>query len=269
MARDRIMDALERDKRRFGFRFTAGGAHTARTMMLSELDRLIAWVDNPAAATRDYFEAVETHNCLGKRSGKTRHLTVRHLRSLYGLDPSLTLFRNLLFFWDRDPSARPLIALACACGRDPILRSSIPFIGSHGPGEPVRREDLEAFIEALNPGRFSKATLKSTAQNLNSTWTQSGHLAGKANKVRSRAGATPGAAAYALLLGYLSGGRGESLFLTDFAGLLDCGVDRRMELAEAASRKGWMVFKRAGDVVEALFPQRLTKAEMEWIRDRY
>lgn len=263
------MDAIERDKRRFGFTSATGGVHTARTMMLSELDRLIAWVDDPDATTLDYFEAVETHNCLGKRSGKNRHLTARHLKSLYGLDPSLTLFRNLLFFWDRDPDGRPLIALASACARDPILRSSIPFIRSHEIGAPVRREELEAFIEALNPGRFSKATLKSTAQNLNATWTQSGHLTGKANKVRSRAEATPGAAAYALLLGYLSGGRGESLFLSDFAGLLDRGLDRRMELAEAASRRGWMVFKRAGDVVEALFPQRLTETEMEWIRDRH
>jgi len=69
---------------------------------------------------------------------------------------------------------------------------------------------MEGFLDAQEPGRFSKATLKSTAQNINSSWThyQSGHLAGRVRKVRARAVATPGAASLALLLGYVSGLRG-------------------------------------------------------------
>jgi hypothetical protein len=262
------MDVIEKNQRRFGFKTKPGGTHAARTMMMPELARLLAWIDDPAATKNDYIDAIQTHNCLGKRSGKTRELTARHLTALYGLDPSLTLFRNLLFFWRRDPEGRPLIALSCAYGRDAILRSSRPFIRSHEHGEAVFRGDMEAFIEEWEPGRFSSATLKSTAQNLNATWTQSGHLTGRVKKTRSQAMATPGSAAYALLLGYLSGGRGESLFLSDYASLLDCPVDGRMALAEAASRKGWMVFKRAGNVVEALFPQRLTDTEMEWILEQ-
>ncbi len=262
------MDAIENDQRRFGFKTAPGGTHTARTMMMPELARLLAWIDDPKATKNDYLDAIQTHNCLGKRSGKTRELTARHLTALYGLDPSLTVFRNLLFFWQRDPEGRPLIALSCAYGRDAILRSSRPFIQSHEHGDAVLREEMEAFIEERAPGRFSNATLKSTAQNLNATWTQSGHLTGKVKKTRSQAVATPGSAAYALLLGYLSGGRGESLFLGDHASLLDCPMNERMALAEAASQKGWMVFKRAGNVVDALFPQCLTETEMEWIREQ-
>jgi hypothetical protein len=110
--------------------------------------------------------------------------------------------------------------------------------------------------------------LKSTAQNINSTWTKSGHLRGRAKKIRSRAKATPGAAAYALLQGYLSGLRGESLFSSEYAKLLDCPVDRTMELAETASRRGWIVFKRVGSVIEVLFPNLITAQETEWIREQ-
>src|SRR5664279_780143 len=102
---------------------------------------------------------------------------------------------------------------------------------------------LEEFIEHQQPGRFSTATLKSTAQNINSSWTQTGHLLGRARKTRAHAIATPGSVAYALFLGYLTGIRGESLFQTEFVKLLDCTIDQAIGLAEDASRRGWIVFK--------------------------
>jgi hypothetical protein len=71
---------------------------------------------------------------------------------------------------------------------------------------------------------------------------------------------------YALFLGYLNGVRGEALFHTEYAKLLDCSMERAIELAEDASRQGWIVFKRVGTVIEVLFPNLLTEEEMEWIR---
>src|ERR1019366_3966222 len=99
-------------------------------------------------------------------------------------------------------------------------------------GEIVDREALEDFIDAQEPGRFSNATLKSTARNINSSWTQSGHLTGRIRKVRTRAVATPGTVSLALLLGYVSGLRGESLFKSEFTRMLDCSFDKTIELAE-------------------------------------
>ena len=86
----------------FGFNFGRGGAHTSRTMMLEELEALLAYVHQPEAVKADYLRAIKEDNCLGKRSGKTRTLTCRHLVDLYALDPSVTLFRALRFFWQRD-----------------------------------------------------------------------------------------------------------------------------------------------------------------------
>ena len=93
-------------------------------------------------------------------------------------------------------------------------------------------------------------------------------LAGKVKKVRSRADSTPGSVSYALLLGYLAGARGEFLFKTEHAKLLDCSMEHATELAEEASRRGWIVFKRLGNVMEVSFPNLLTAREMEWVREQ-
>lgn len=253
---------------RFGLIRNKGGVHTARTLMLEDLRLLLLCVSDPGATKDMYCRAIEEENCLGKRSGKTRVLTEKHLLDLYALDPSVTIFRSLLYFWKRDAEGQPLLALLCAYARDTILRMSAQFILKFPVGAIVSREGMEKFIEEKYPGRFSTATLKSTAQNLNSTWTKSGHLAGRIRKVRSRVNATSGSVSYALFLGYLSGIRGAELFRTEYASLLDYSAERLVELAEEASRRGWITFKRVGDVMEILFPNLLTAQEMEWIREQ-
>lgn len=252
---------------RFGFSFQRGGAHLSRTLMLDELSKVISYVANPNTNKTEYFKAIKEDNCLGKRSGRTRALTARHLADLYGLDPSISIFRNLLYFWNRDNEGRPLIALLCAYARDPVLRLSRPFILSTAIGHAVVREELEYFLDELEPDRFSKATLKSTAQNINSTWTQSGHLVGRVKKIRTQSKATPGSVAYMLLLSFLTGARGQNLFSTEYAKLMDNSTDTLIELAEIASRKGWITFKRIGNVIEVLFPNLVTQEEMEWARE--
>ncbi len=253
---------------RLGFSFERGGVHTARTMMLAELRALLSFVDAADAPKAEYLDAIQTANCLGKRSGRTRALTFRHLADLYALDPSLLVFRAMRFFWQRDVDGHPLLAALCAYSRDPILRATAPFVLGFQEGATVTREGMEEFLDAQEPGRFSKATLKSTAQNLNSSWTQSGHLSGRVRKVRARAVATPGAASLALLLGYVSGLRGESLFKSDYTRMLDCSFERTLELAEDASRRGWISLKRVGQVIEVLFPNLITAQEMEWLREQ-
>lgn len=253
---------------RFGFSFEIGGAHIARTMMLDELSALLSYVPDPEADKKEYSHAINEENCLGKRSGRSRQISYRHLASLYGLDKSLVLFRALRFLWDRDDAGRPQIALLSAYVRDAILRSTAPFILGLPEGTTISREATEEFIESSMPERFSKATLKSTAQNVNGTWTKAGHLVGHIKKQRTPIEATAGSVAYALLLGYLKGIRGSSLFKTQYIKLLDCPFEKSIEHAEAASRRGWLVFKRVGDVMEVQFPNLITDQEMEWLREQ-
>lgn len=252
----------------FGFNLEHGGAHLARTMMFSELDTLLNYVDNPSLGRPDYLHAIKEENCLGKRSGKTRILSYRHLVALYSLDPSQIVFRALLFFWSRDIAGRPLLALTCTYIRDPLFRRSASFILKIHEGSIVSRVCVEEMIEIEEPGKYSPATLKSAAQNINSTLTQSGHLEGRNVKRRVLAHATPGSVGYALLLGYLAGARGQLLFQTEYIKLLDCSFDKALELAEDASRRGWIVLKRVGDVVEVLFPNIINQEERELLREQ-
>lgn len=262
------MDLTANNKlERLGFSHKRGGVHTARTMMLAELRALLSYVEAPNAAKSDYLAAIQTANCLRKRSGKTRTLTFRHLAALYTLDPNFLVFRTLRYFWQRDPEGQALLALLCGYVRDPILRATAPFVLSLRTGTILSRDAMEEFIDALEPGRFSKATLQSTAQNINSTWTQAGHLSGHVRKVRVRPVATPGAVSFGLLLGYVSGLRGELLFNSDLMRLLDCSVEKSIDLAGNASLRGWIALKRVGPVVEVLFPNLITAQEMEWLRE--
>ena len=251
---------------RFGFSFKKGSVHMSRTMMIKELTRLF---DSVAveATHESYISAIIVDNCLGKRSGITRKLTASYLSDLYNLSPDKVLFRGFRFFWRRDERARPLISLLFTYVRDAILRQSAEYILTLQVGAVAHKAEMEQFIERKFPDRFSDGMLQSLVRNIRSTWTQSGHIAGRLIKIRSQAEATAGAVAYALLLGYLTGSRGESLFATEYARLLDCPFVRSIELAEAASRRGWIVFKRVGTVIEVLFPNLLTEQEMEWIRE--
>lgn len=240
--------------KKLGFAFGKNSVHVSRTMMFEDLQRLLIYIDDPTREQADYRRAVVDDNCLGKRSSATRRLTYRFLVGLYSLDPSVILFRSLRYFWTRDELGQPLLALLCAYCRDPILRSTSSLLIDAPEGTVVRREDLEDLVETKEPGRFSKVTVTSIAQHVNSTFTKSGHLRGKAKKVRSRATPTVGSVSYALLLGYLSGARGVSLFETPYAKLLDCGTEQLIDMAQTASQRGWLVFNHVGNVIEVLFP---------------
>lgn len=236
--------------------------------MLAELQMLLSVVDYQKVQQSDFIRAIETDNCLRKRSGKTRSLTCRHLVDLYSLDPTLAIFRTLLFFWNRDTASQPFYALLCAYSRDPLLRLSAPLIHERAEGQRVHRAEVENLIEDTFPGRFSANTLKSTAQNINATWTSSGHLLGRATKVRKRPLAGIGAVSYALLLGYLNGLRSEALFKSEYMLLLDCTTETAIDLASQASRRGWLVFKRLAKVMEVSFPDLLTEQEVSWTREQ-
>ncbi len=252
---------------RFGFS-SQRGSHNSRTIMLDELKALLAYVGNPEASKEIYFDAIIADNCLSKRSGKTRTLTARHLTTLYSLNPDLTIFRALLYLWSRDADAQPMLALLCAYARDSILQLSATYILAVPEGETINTQSMADFIENKLGTSYSDSTLKSTARNLNSSWSKAGHLKGRTRKIRIKAQPTPGAAAFALLLGYLKGVRGEFLFETEYAKLLDCPKDRIVKLAETAARRGWLVFKKVGNVIEVIFPNNITRAEMELIREQ-
>lgn len=244
----------------FGFRQGNSSVHTSRTMMLAELSQLFSVVPQDAS-TSAYKEAAIEHNVFGKRTPVTRKRTFERLVELYGLDCSIPLFRILRELWESDSLGRPLLAGLCAHARDPLLRQTTPFVLQAKSGESIPIEAVRKFLEESHPGRFRPTTLLSAAQNIASSWKQCGYLDGRRVKKRRRPAVTPVNTAYGLLLAHLAGARGQLLFTSYWAKLLDCPVDHLMDLASEASRRGWIDYRNVGQVVEVRFPHLLTKQE--------
>ncbi len=243
-----------------GFRFGTSGPHAARTMMLDDLRVLFSQV--PADGARaDYTRSVCTENILGKPTKKSRELALRHLTTLYGLDTQLPLFRALRRLWPVDFAAQPVLALSAALARDPLLRGTQAFILTKQPGVLVTREDLEQCLAADHQDRFSPASLKSFAQNVNGSWTSAGFLSGRNRKTRSAPVVTPANVAFCLFLGHLEGLSGQRLFTSPWMNLLPGSPGELEALANSAFYRGLLVFLNAGGVKEVRFPDYLTPEE--------
>lgn len=243
-----------------GFRFGINGPHAARTMMLDDLRLLLAHTSQ-ASTRADYVAAVVDGNVLGKPTRKARQLAVRHMATLYGLEPGNPIFRALRRLWPNAEAAQPLLALAVALARDPLLRSTQSFILEQSIGTAVPREALQGVLASLYPDRFSPASLQSFAQNVGGTWTAAGLLQGKIRKTRAAIQPHPESVALLLFLGYLEGRTGQRLFSSDWMNLLGSPSEELETLANAASHRGLLVFMNAGGVKEVRFPGYLTPEE--------
>ena len=147
-----------------------------------------------------------------------------------------------------------MLALQCALARDTILRASAPRILSLQEGEEAGKEPLMDLVEREHPGRYSPKTVRAISEHLLSSWAQSGHLEGKIRKVRTKATAGPASLTYALFLGHLCGVRGSLLFRTVWADVLDATDTEIREYVDESMRKGWLIYRDAGGIVEISFP---------------
>lgn len=235
----------------------SGGAHTSRTIMLEDLKVLLDTV--PAGADRgEYESAVVKLNVLGKGSASSRERSFRYLRELYLLDPTEPLYSVLRELWALDPSGRPLLAMLSALAHDPALRATAPAVLSLELNDSITSADLEKAVQNHFGHSYSQSIANKIGRNAGSSWTQSGHLEGRTRKRRVRALHTPGSLTYALLLGHLTGRRGQGLFTTLWARTLDASSAELHGLAGAASARGWIDYKRLGDVVEVGFSHLLS-----------
>ena len=236
----------------FGLRIKPTGTHLSSTLKLDELRALLAG-PSTLATEADYRAAVIDQNLLGKPTVSTRRITFERLRELYGLDPGLSVFRALRDLWNVDERAQPIIALLCATGRDPILRAMTPFVLRLPIGATITARELSEEAEQQFPGKFVLTSRNRLGRNASSSWKKAGLLSGRRLKVRAKSQARPTSLAYALLLGDLCGKRGQALFTTLWATMLDTPIHELKELAVVASRQGWIEYRAAGDVVEVSF----------------
>lgn len=236
----------------WGFRVDPIGTHLSRTMMLDDLRHLFRAC--PASATQaDYRSAVVNRNVLGKPTAAACRITYDRLRELYALHADVLLLRALRDLWEADVAGQPMLALLCATARDPILRAMTPFVLSLSPGTQVTPQMLSEEAERQFPGKFKPSVLAGLGRNAASTWQQAGLLRQARPRERLRAEIHTGPVAYAMLLGDLCGARGQSLFHTLWAQMLDSSDHLLREQALIASQQGWIEYRAAGDVIEVSF----------------
>lgn len=244
--------------KKFGFVMTGMGAHIARTMMLRDLQALLA-ASSPESSWADYRTAVLTENILLKPTESARKVGLRRLKQLYGLDPEIMVFRALRRLWDQDPAAQPLLALLSAVAREPLLRATVETVIHLPVDTTVTAPFFEQIIREGYGGHLNAKTLASVGRNLASSWTQSGHFSGSTEKKRQAVQSGPIVTAYALFLAYLCDGRGDALFDTPWVGLLDTPKHVLYEQAQQASQLGWLEYRHSGAITEISFRQLLGK----------
>ena len=126
-----------------------------------------------------------------------------------------------------------------------------------------RTRDLADAVARVYPDVYNEPTLAKIGRNTFSSWEQTGHLepGAKHEKLRRRPVCTPSTTAYALLLGHLEGVRGEALFDTFWARVLDQPRSHLFELAAVASQRSLIDFRRSGGITEVGFTELLRPIE--------
>ncbi len=239
-------------------------AITSQSIGVPELEIVMNAV--PVGSHQATYEmAIVDNNVLSLKTQASREWRFQTLRRLYQFTPNSVLFRALRDLWIRAAEAHPLLACICALSQDTVFRATATFVANLRIGEEVTYSDFVAPIEDHFPGAYKQSTIATIAMKAYASWGQTGHFgaAQKGLRVRQIAVCRPENVAYALLLGYLDGARGETLFETLWAGILDHPKSQLFELAFAASQRGMLEYRNAGGIVEVGFRNLLRPMEDE------
>jgi hypothetical protein len=220
--------------------------------MLAEVSSLFDAVADTAAPA-EIAGAIKASNILGKSTTSTRRLTNQRLSELYALDPQVVLYRILRRLWQLDVAGRPLLAILCAIARDPLLAASASAVVPLPIGAEFLRSPMKEAIRAEVDDRLNDSILDKVVRNAASSWTQSGHLVGRTIKKRSKVKATAGATALALSLAHAAGFRGQQIFASGWAKVLDADAASLRSLALDAKRAGLIDLRIAGEVIDISF----------------
>jgi hypothetical protein len=249
-----------------GFSNNRFGGHSSRSMMLNEMRLLVSSLPLTVSIP-DFAKAIVDENILEKPTLSSRKKSLSHLIELYGLDQSKALFRVFWDFAHADGDSLPQLCVVCAYARDPQLRYSFELVRNLRQGEVLSRMDMEQHLENGFPNRFSPAMKKSMAQNVNTSWTFSGHLEGKVKKIRQLTEPRPVSAAYAMFVGYVTGLRGTLLLDSVYASLVSSSRSQLQAALSLASAKGLLSLKQAAGIVEFDFSNLLTPKEQELLHE--
>lgn len=232
-----------------GFDEKPRGVHTSRTMMLAELESVMGTLGT-VVTSANVRQAILEDNVLGKATRSGRKNSATKLIDLYSFNPEQQLFHAFEVLWRDASASRPVLAVLLALSRDTVLRASVETVIGAPIGSTITKEQLYKSLLSGFASKYAETTLQSTTRNIASSWRQSGHIRGENPIVRAKAPADFHAIAFALLIGYLRGLRGQNLLTSDWVRLLDFDSGELEVAITEAHRHGLITSRKIGEVIE-------------------
>jgi hypothetical protein len=235
--------------------------HTSRTIMFAELAKVMDF----ALQNDNYLDSLN-QNVINKKSQSGIEKTTGFLKNLYRFDIKYPPFKAFKYFWQNSEDMdKPILALVYAIGHDFLIAESIAVIEKSKIGNKVTVESFEENIETLYPKRYSKITRKSIAKNIASSWKQAGFVTGRVKNIRTQAEISYNVVAFAFLMAYLSGERGDFILGSKWTKALCLGESQLRELAFEASRRDLLQYQFAGSVTSISFNNFFKKLGIDGI----
>ena len=229
--------------------------------MFSELAKVMDFTGDD----NDFYNSLK-QNVFNKKTELGREKTAKYLKTLYGFNAADAQFTALKYFWSLcDDREKALLAFIYAINSDYLLSESVDVVKTTKIGEKVTVESLEANIEKLHPNKYSENTRKSMAQNIASSWKQTGFIEGKVKSIRAENEISYKVVCFAFLLAYLAGDRGDFIWNSIGVKALCLNETKLRELAIQCAKKDLMQYQYAGDVTVIGFSNLLRKIGIDAI----
>jgi hypothetical protein len=223
--------------------------------MFEELSRIMDF----AANSDDYLLALEK-NIIDKGTFSNRNRTISGLLRLYGFDTKDIGFRCFKYFWSIvEDDEKPILAILFAVKRDFLLSESITVVVSTAIGEKVEIWKLQEQISVNHPNLYTAKTILSAAQNIASSWKQAGYIIGKVKNIRVKIDPGYSLVAFAILMSYLEGFRGDFLVRSKWALILDLSEMEIRDQAFEAAKRDLLQYQYAGGVTTISFRKLFEK----------
>lgn len=227
--------------------------HTSRTIMFAELSQVM----NHGIEGVDFNDILKS-NVSNKLSNRNLLKTNRYLKQLYGFNKEDLSFRSFKHYWTLvDNEKKSILALLFALSNDFLLRESIDIVVNTKVGEKVAKEKFYENIEKYHTGKYSDNTRRSAAQNVASSWKQAGYIQGKVKNIRVQPKHDYYTVAFALLLSYLHGDRGEYILLSKWIKALALNTEKLRDLIKEAAKRDLLHYQFGGNVTVISFENQI------------
>jgi len=222
-------------------------------MMFAELSQVMNH-----GVERTEFDEILRSNVTNKLSSRNLLKTNQYLKHLYGFGSDDLVFQSFKHYWQlTDKGKKSIITLLYAISNDYLLSESIDLVVGVRIGDKIAIEKFDTNIEKYHPGNYSDNTRRSAAQNIASSWKQAGYIQGKVKNIRSKVAHDYYTVAFALLMSYLNGDRGDYILMSRWVKALAIGTEELRDLIKEAAKRDLLQYQYGGNITTISFENQL------------